>query len=121
MSDPGGGTQQPPLGNDEYAPDETALPPAANRLLRPRRSFVAPVVIFIAAFGVAASLTAIGISRLDPIELRPSLQDEASAPQKQPDRFSEHPVEPTEPLKSLVLDAARSYMATMPIAKSGKI
>jgi hypothetical protein len=60
----GDGTQQPPSENDEYA-----LPPAANRLLRPRRSYVAPIIIFI-VFGVVALLVAIGISRLGPIEQR---------------------------------------------------
>ena len=108
MSNAGGGTQQPPLENDEYAPDETVLPPA-NRLLRPRRSFVA-IAVFVAMFGIAASLTAVGISRLGPIELRPSVGDEALPPPKRPDRFSEqNPVEPP-PFKSLVLDAARSYL-----------
>ena len=69
----GDGTQLPPSENDEYAPDEYALPPAANRLLRPRRSYVAPIIIFI-VFGVVALLVAIGISRLGPIEQRPILQ-----------------------------------------------
>jgi hypothetical protein len=111
MSDPSGGTQQPPLENDEYAPDETDLPPA-NRLLRPRRSFVAPVVTLIVAFGLAASLTAIGISRLGPIDqMRPTLGSETPL-SPQPDRLSEQPVEPPEPFKSLVLDAARSYLGS---------
>ena len=122
----GDGTQLPPSENDEYAPDEYALPPAANRLLRPRRSYVAPIIIFI-VFGVVALLVAIGISRLGPIEQRPILQSEAPPPPTQPERFSEQPVEPIDPFKSLVLDTAQSYLATgslpvatMPIAKSGK-
>jgi hypothetical protein len=108
MSDPGGGTQQPPLENDEYAPDEIALPPAANTLLRPRRSFVAPILIFM-AFGITAALTAIGINRLDHPNNSPTPtpQDERAPVVKQPDRFSE---QSTEPLKSLVLDAAQSYL-----------
>ena len=125
MSSPDGGTQRPLSENDQYAPDEYALPPAANRLLRPRRSYAAPVKIFI-AFGSVALLVAIGISRLGPIEkLRPSVQDEASSSPKRLDSLSEQPVEPIEPFKSLVLDCAQSYlatgtlpMATMPPAKS---
>ena len=71
MSSPDGGTRRPLSENGQYAPDEYALPPAANRPLRPRRSHAAPVKIFI-AFGSAALLVAIGISRLGPIEkLRP--------------------------------------------------
>jgi hypothetical protein len=48
MSDRGDGDDtQPPLSeNDEYAPDEQALSPRAARLLRPRRSFVVPVIVF---------------------------------------------------------------------------
>jgi Protein of unknown function (DUF736) len=122
----GDGTQRPPSENDEYAPDEYVLPPAANRLLRPRRSYVASIIIFI-VFGVVALLVAIGISRLGPIERRPILQSEAPPPPPQPERFSEQPVEPIEPFKSLVLDTAQSYlatgslpMATMPIAKSDR-
>jgi hypothetical protein len=112
MSDPCGGTQQPPLENDEYAPDEIDLPPAANRLLQPRHSFFAPLVIVIIAFGVVASLTAIGISRLGPIDqMRPTLGSE-TPPSPQPDRFSEQTVEPAEAFKSLVLDATQSYLAS---------
>ena len=125
MSSPDGGTRRPLSENDQYAPDEYALPPAANRLLRPRRSYAAPVKMFI-AFGSVALLVTIGISRLSPIEkLRPSVQDEASSPPKRLDSLSEQSVEPVEPFKSLVWDSAQSYLATgtlpmaaMPPAKS---
>jgi len=112
MTDPGGGTQQPASEIDEYASDESGLPAAEKRLLRPRRSFVAPVLIMI-VFGVVAALTAIGISMLDPNNLpKPGPQDETAPAAKQPDRFSEQPTEPPEPFKSLVLDATRSYLAS---------
>jgi hypothetical protein len=83
----------------------------ANRFLRPRRAFVAPVILIV-VFGIVASLTAIGISRRERIERRPSLQEEPSTPPKQPDRSSIESVEPPKPYESLVLDAARSYLAT---------
>jgi hypothetical protein len=109
VSDPGGGTQQPPSENDEYASDEIVLPPA-NGILRPRRSF-APILILM-VFGITAVLAAIGISRLDdPNNLpAPSPHDERAPVAKQPDRFSEQSTEPPEPLRSLVLDAAQSYL-----------
>jgi hypothetical protein len=120
----GDGAQLPPSENDEYAPDEYALPPAAKRLLRPRHSYVAPIIILI-VFGVVVLLAAIGISRLGPIEQKAPLQNDAPPPPTQPNRFSEQPVEPIEPFKSLVLDTAQSYLATgsLPVAtmpKSGK-
>ena len=126
MSSPDGGTRRPLSENDQYAPDEYALPPAANRLLRPRRSYAAPVKMFIAFGSCPLCFVTIGISRLGPIEkLRPSVQDEASSPPKRLDSLSEQPVEPIEPFKSLVLDSAQSYLATgtlpmaaMPPAKS---
>ena len=90
---------------------------SAVRLLRPRRSFARPVIIFI-VFAVVAWLVAIGISRLDPDSLpKLSPQDETEPPPKRPDRFAEQPVEPPEPFKSLVLDAARSYLDSGPSAK----
>ena len=107
MSDSGSGSARPPSENDEH--DSKPLP--ANRLSRPNRAFVASVILVI-VFGIVASLTAIGISRLERIERRPSLQEEASTPPKQPDNGSSvEPVEPSEPHESLVLDAARSYFA----------
>jgi hypothetical protein len=114
----GDGAQLPPSENDEYA-----LPPAAKRLLRPRHSYVAPIIILI-VFGVVVLLAAIGISRLGPIEQKAPLQNDAPPP-TQPNRFSEQPVEPIEPFKSLVFDTAQSYLATgsLPVAtmpKSGK-
>jgi hypothetical protein len=121
MSSPGDGTQRPLSEDDEYAPDEYGLPPAASRLLRPRRSYVAPIVIFF-AFGAVALLVAIGISRLGPVQQKPLLQNEAPPPPKQPDRLSEQPVQPIEPFKSLVLDTAQSYLATgsLPLATMPK-
>jgi hypothetical protein len=119
MSDRGGGddTQSPLSENHEYAPDDYASSRSATRLLRPRRSFARPVIIFI-VFAVVAWLVAIGISRLDPDSLpKLSPQDETEPPPKRPDRFSEQPVEPPEPFKSLVLDAARSYLDSGPSAK----
>jgi len=119
MSDRGGGDDtQPLLSEDhEYAPDDYASSRSAARLLRPRRSFARPVIIFI-VFAVVAWLVAIGISRLGPDNLpKLSPQDETEPPPKRPDRFSEQPVEPPEPFKSLVLDAARSYLDSGPSAK----
>src|SRR5579863_5097214 len=98
MSEPSGSNQRPPSEGDGYAPDETAMPTTANRLLRPRRSFVASIAVFVAVIGIAASLTAIGISRLGPVELRPTVGNDAPPPPKQPDRSSEQkPVEPLDP------------------------
>jgi hypothetical protein len=75
MSDLGGGDDtQPPLSeNEEYAPDEQALSPSAARLLRPRRSFVRAILLFV-GFVAVASLVAVGISRLGPVE-RPKPED----------------------------------------------
>lgn len=117
MSDPSGGDDtQPPLSeNHEYEPDEQALSPGAAGLLRPRRSFVGPVIVF----GIVALLVAIGFSRLGPVEQpKPHPQNEAPLPPKQQDPLPEQPVVPTEPFKSLVLDAAQSYLATgrLPVA-----
>jgi hypothetical protein len=109
MSDSGSGSAWPPSENDEYEP---ALPLPANRFSRPRRAFVASVILII-VFGIVASLTVIGVSRLERTEPRPPLQEEASTPPKQPDeRPSVEPIEPlVEPHESLVLGAARSYLA----------
>jgi hypothetical protein len=124
MSEPSGGTQQPP--SETIAPGGSAIPPTANRLLHPHRSFTATLIILIVVIGVPALLTAIGISRLGrPIE---PLGDEAPPPPpKGPDCVCEQHVEPTEPLNSFVLDAARSYLTTrnlpvvtVPQAKNGK-
>jgi hypothetical protein len=119
MSDRGGDDTQPPLSeNHEYAPDDYASSRSATGLLRPRRSFARPVLVFV-VFVAVALLVVIGISRLGPDNLpKLSPQDETAPPPKRPDRFSEQPVEPPEPFKSLVLDAARSYLATGPSAKA---
>jgi hypothetical protein len=105
---------QPPLSEEnEYEPDDYASSPTAAKLLRPSgRSFAVPIIVFA---GVAV-LGAIGFNRLD--QLRPQSQHEAPVPPKRPDRFSEQPVEPIEPFKSLVLDTAQSYLATgrLPVA-----
>jgi hypothetical protein len=124
---PGRWTQLPLSENDEYESDEQALSPSAAELLRPRRWFVAPVIIFM-VFGVLPLLVAIGFSRLGLIEqLWPLLQNEAPPPPKRPDRLSDQLVGPIEPFKSLVWDTAQSYLAsgslpvaTMISAKSGK-
>jgi hypothetical protein len=123
VSDRGGGdgTEKPLSENDEYAPDDYASSRSATRLLRPRRSFARPVLAFV-VFVAVALLVAIGISRLGPDNLAElSPQDETSPPPKRPDRFPEQPVEPAEPFKSLVLDAAQSYLATgrLPVATVG--
>jgi hypothetical protein len=110
VSDPIGGTRQPP--SETVAAEESAVPSIANRLLQSSRSFAATLIMLIVVIGVPALLTTIGISRLVPIEHKPSLQEEASPPPKQPGRSSEEPVEPPKPFKSLVVDAARSYFAS---------
>ena len=125
MSDRGGGDDTQPLlsENHKYAPDDYASSRSATRILQPRRSYVAPVIIFI-VFGVVAWLVAIGISRLGPDNLpKLSPQDETAPPPKRPDRFTEQPVEPPEPFKSLVLDAAQSYLVTgrLPLVTSGPL
>jgi hypothetical protein len=123
MSSPGGADDaQPPLSeNPEYGPDERALSQAAARLLRPRRSFLRPVI----AFGILALLVAIGVSRFGAVDqLKSHPQNGDPLPPKQPEPPQpELPAEPAEPFKSLVLDAARSYLETgnlprpMPAAK----
>jgi hypothetical protein len=125
MSDQGGGddTQSPLSENLEYAPDDYASSRSASRLLRPRRSLARPVLVPI-AFGAVALLVAIGISKLGPDNLlKLSPQDETAPPPKRPDRFFEQPVEPPEPFKSLVLDAAQSYLAAgrLPVVTSGPL
>jgi hypothetical protein len=93
--------------DDEYEPDDYASSPTAAKLLRSRRrSFAVPIIVFA---GVAV-LGAIGFNRLD--QLKPQPQNEAPMPPKRPDRFSEPPVKPIEPFKSLVLDTAQSYLVT---------
>jgi hypothetical protein len=140
MSSAGGAddTQRPLSENPEYGPDEQASSQAAARLLRPRRSFVRPVI----TFGILALLVAIGVSRLGPLD-QPKPQPQTEVPVRTPpekqhidssnelkssldDPSPEQPSKPAEPFKSLVLDAAQSYLATgslpvapMPAAKSG--
>jgi hypothetical protein len=106
VSDPGPDTAWPPSENDEYDP---TLPLTPNRLRHPSRAFVAAVILVI-VFAIVATLTAIGISRLGRVERGPSPHEETSTPPKQPDGPSVEPAEPPEPYKSLVLDAARSYL-----------
>jgi hypothetical protein len=95
----------PPHSEDEYAPTDY---PSKNavRLLRPRRSFAGPIIVFVGVGLVAAY----GISRLD--KPKPQPETEAPAPPKQQERLTEQQAEPPEPFKSLVLDAAQSYLAT---------
>jgi hypothetical protein len=96
------------LPEDEYEPDDYPSPTAA-KLLRPgRRRFVVPIIVFA---GVPL-LAAYGISRLEKSKPQPEI--EAPASPKQQERMVEQPAEPvppTEPFKSLVLDAAQSYLA----------
>jgi hypothetical protein len=112
MTDLGGDAQQP----------NVALPPSTATLLRParRRAVVVPAIVF----GFTASLVAIGISRLEPPLERPKPQpqiDAANTPQ--PKERNEPTVIDTptaEPLRSLVLDTAQSYLATgtLPVSKT---
>jgi hypothetical protein len=99
------------LPDDHSQAEDDASSRSAARLLQPRRSYGLPLIVF----GVVALLIAIGISRLGPVDQL----NEAPVPPKRPDRFlPEQPVEPTEPFKSLVLDAAQSFMAAgrLPVA-----
>jgi hypothetical protein len=107
VSDPRADSARPPPENDEYDP---ALPLAANGLIRPRRRFVAPVILAIVV-GIVASLVAIGISRLQEIEPAPIVQKEAPTSLNQPDSSPIVSVDPPKPLDSLMLDATRSYLA----------
>jgi hypothetical protein len=109
MSDHGGGDDAPP-------PEDQALSRSTARLLRPRRSY--GWLLFV--LGVVTLLVAIGVSRIIPVDqLELQTEDESPAPPERPDRFT--PEQPVEPFKSLVLDAAQSYLVTGPIAavKSG--
>ncbi len=112
MSNPDDGTQQPLLENDNYVPVELGAP-AANRLMRPRRSFAASIIVPAVVLGITASLVAIGISRLGEIEPKPTVQQEASTPPSEPDRPSVEPIEPSKPPESLFLDATRAYLASI--------
>lgn len=111
------------------------LPLRASKLLRPSRVrlFVIPVMVF----GFTALLVAIGIARLEKVDQPESRPDTLvpASPKKQPENGSielrtssedpspEKSVTPAEPLKSFVLDAAQSYLATgnlrVPAAKVG--
>jgi hypothetical protein len=101
---------QPPFSeDDEYAPDDYSLLSAATLLQPPRRVFAGPIIVFA---GVAL-LAAFAIGRLDKPKPQPEI--EAPAPPKQQERMTEQQTEPTqpaEPFKSLVLDAAQSYLTT---------
>jgi len=118
------------------APERLSSP--AAKLLRPSRLhlFGVPVMVF----GIAALLAAYGINGIKPVEqpkLRPQPQtkaaDDPATPKQQESRSAEvtsleppspeQPVEPPEPFKSLVLDAAQSYLATgrLPVVTSGPL
>jgi hypothetical protein len=108
VSDPRTDNAWPPPENDEYDP---SLPLPANGVVRPRRRFVAPVILAIVV-GIVASLVAVGISRLQEIEPTPIVQKEAPTSLNQVDSSPlEPPVDP-KPLASLMLDATRSYLAS---------
>jgi hypothetical protein len=99
------GPQPRPSEHYEYELDDYGLSRNADRLLQPpRRSFAAPIIVFSAG----VMLGAIGFSVF--AQLKPKPQSEAPIPPKQPDRHSERLVKPIEPFKSLVLDAAQSYL-----------
>ena len=113
---PGGG----PAGPD---------PPSTATLLRPPRrgAIVMPAIVF----GFTASLVAIGISRIEPPVERPNPQpqtDTANTPQpKERNEPTVIDIPTADPLRSLVLDTAQSYLATgtcplskMPSAKTNK-
>jgi hypothetical protein len=115
MSDPGSGdeTQSPLSENHEHAPNNHASSRSAAGLLRRRRSFAMPAIALVGLVAVVL-LAAIGISRLDSNKLpKPGPQDESAPAPKRPDRLSEGPVEPPEPFRSFVIDAAQSYLAGM--------
>jgi hypothetical protein len=98
----------PPTEDDEDVP---ALPLPTNRLLRPRRAIVAPIMLVI-VFGIVALLVAIGISRLEQPEPTPAVQEEAPPSLDQPDSSPVEHVDPPKPLDSLMLDSTRSYLAS---------
>jgi hypothetical protein len=112
MTDPGGDAPRPTV----------VLPPSTVTLLRPARrgAVIVPAIVF----GFTASLVAIGISRIEPPVERPKPQpqtDAADAPR--PKERNEPTVIDTstaEPLGSLVLDTAQSYLATgtLPVSKT---
>ena len=114
--------EQPQQEADSAQP----LPPTASKLLRPSRRvrlFVIPVMVF----GFTALLVAIGIGRLKSDQQESHPQTAApvpTSPKKQHEDGSNEPktsledaafeklVTPAVPLKSFVLDAAQSYLAT---------
>jgi hypothetical protein len=115
VSDP----QPPPTEAEEYQPDDYPSPAAAKLLRPPRRSLAAPIIVF-AGVGL---LAAFAVSRPDGPKPQPDI--EVAAPPKQQERMTEQqtePAPPAEPFKSLVLDAAQSYLATggRPAATAGR-
>ena len=111
MSDYGGDDDtQLPLSDTRVLSRKTA------RLLRPRRSYGRPLIVL----GVVALLVVISQSGIVPVDqFKLQTQNESPAPPKRPDRLT--PEQPDEPFKSLVLDAAQSYLVTgtLPIATVG--
>jgi hypothetical protein len=98
--------------------------------------FGVPVMVF----GITALLAAYGINGIEPVEqpkLRPQPQTEAAddpaTPKQQETRSvevtslehpsPEQPVEPPKSFKSLVMDAAQSYLAAgrLPVMTSGPL
>jgi hypothetical protein len=97
-------------------PEEHASSRKAAKLLRPRRSYGRPLFVL----GVFALLVAISQSGIVPVDqFKLQTPNERPAPPKRPDRLIAE--QPVEPFKSLVLDAAQSYLATgrQPIATVG--
>jgi hypothetical protein len=99
--------------NDLDGGEHAALLPNAANLLRPRRSFVRPLLVFVSLIAVAL-MVVIGIGRLRQVEQpKPPAQNESPPQPQQPDVLPEQASEPAaEPFKSFVLDAAQLYLAT---------
>src|ERR1700721_3736254 len=95
----------------ENEEDGPALPHPRNRLLRPRRSFVVPIMLVI-VLGIVVSLVAIGISRIEQIEPTPGAQAVSPTSLNQGDNSPVDPIDFPKPPASLVMDATRSYLAS---------
>jgi hypothetical protein len=122
-----------PIALPPKTPQHLSSPTA--KLLRPSRLrlFGVPVMVF----GITALFAAYGINGIEQPKLRPQPQskaaDDPATPKQQESRSAEvtslehpspeQPVEPPEPFKSLVLDAAQSYLVAgrLPVVTSGPL